>query len=99
MTTTPFAHPTPDPDLLHRLTELEATRARQLQSLPDSGQDELSSARRASTERNLHDVRAALARLAEGLYGVCAGCRRPISPERLELRFWSTTCVGCADRA
>lgn len=99
MTTTSLVHPTHDPDLLQRLTDLETAHVRQLQSLPDSGLDAVSSARRARTERGLHDVRAALARLGEGRYGICTGCQQPISPERLELRCWSTTCVGCADRA
>lgn len=32
----------------------------------------------------LEDLRAALRRLAEGTYGLCVACGRPIAPERLE---------------
>lgn len=96
MTTTPLVHPTPDADLLRQLTDLEAARSQQLQAMPDTDLDAVLSARRASTERVLQDVRTALQRLAEGRYGICTGCDRPISAERLELRCWTTTCVGCA---
>lgn len=99
MTTSALAHPTPDPELLVRLTDLQTTHERQLAELPESGLDAVASARRARTERNLQGVRAALTRLAEGRYGICVGCQQPIAPARLELRCWSTTCVGCADRA
>ena len=47
-------------------------------------------------ERHVSDVRAALARLEEGRYGVCERCGRPIPPERLEARPTARTCVGCA---
>lgn len=98
MTTTPLDRPTPDADLLRHLTDLEQARSQQLQALPDTDLDPVLSARRASTERILQDVRTALARLAEGRYGVCTGCDRPISAERLELRCWTTACVECAEQ-
>ena len=47
-------------------------------------------------EQHLREIDAALARLAEGTYGVCAGCGRPIAPERLEVRPTARTCVACA---
>ncbi|MCO8275992.1 TraR/DksA C4-type zinc finger protein [Actinoplanes sp. TRM 88003] len=40
-------------------------------------------------------VNEALARLAAGTYGRCAECGRAIPPERLEIRPFATTCVGC----
>jgi DnaK suppressor protein len=45
--------------------------------------------------RHLASVDAALARVAEGTYGVCVVCRRPIPTGRLEARPTATTCVGC----
>lgn len=47
-------------------------------------------------ERHVADVRAALARVAEGRYGTCERCGRPIPSERLEARPTARTCVGCA---
>ena len=41
-------------------------------------------------------VDAALLRVAEGTYGICEVCQRPIAGERLEAIPWAATCVGCA---
>lgn len=41
---------------------------------------------------------AALARMDEGSYGICATCGGPIQEERLEVRPLSVTCVDCASR-
>ncbi|MFH5822188.1 TraR/DksA family transcriptional regulator [Georgenia sp. AZ-5] len=46
----------------------------------------------------LGEVDTALARLAEGTYGRCAVCGRPIAPARLAARPTATTCVACAGR-
>jgi DnaK suppressor protein len=40
-------------------------------------------------------IDAALERIAQGAYGVCTRCGRPISPERLEARPWASLCIGC----
>jgi DnaK suppressor protein len=47
-------------------------------------------------ELHLAEVHAALARLAEGMYGVCVACGRLIPEERLEARPTALACVGCA---
>jgi DnaK suppressor protein len=44
----------------------------------------------------LDDVRRAEAKLADGTYGTCARCGRPIPVARLEARPWAPTCVDCA---
>lgn len=44
----------------------------------------------------LNAVEAALVRAAEGTYGVCEVCGRPIAAERLEAIPWAATCVSCA---
>jgi DnaK suppressor protein len=46
--------------------------------------------------QQLTAVDAALLRVAEGKYGVCEVCRRPIARERLEAIPWAATCVACA---
>jgi DnaK suppressor protein len=46
--------------------------------------------------QQLAAVNDALIRVAEGTYGVCAVCGRPIPPERLEVIPWAASCVSCA---
>ena len=48
------------------------------------------------TEQHLAEVDAALARLADGTYGLCERCGRPIPEGRLEARPVARTCVPCA---
>jgi RNA polymerase-binding protein DksA len=45
--------------------------------------------------QHLEDVDAALARLADGRYGICERCGRPIAVERLQVRPTARTCVSC----
>ena len=52
---------------------------------------------RAARE-HLADIDAALARLAEGSYGTCQACGRPIGAERLAARPAAHTCIGCTRR-
>jgi RNA polymerase-binding transcription factor DksA len=42
-------------------------------------------------------IRAALARIANGTYGVCARCGSAISPERLKAIPSTVTCVACSN--
>jgi RNA polymerase-binding transcription factor DksA len=41
-------------------------------------------------------VRAALARIAQGTYGTCANCGADIPRERLEAQPVATRCIRCA---
>lgn len=50
--------------------------------------------RAARAERD--DLDAALARVADGTYGVCVACGRPIPVERLQARPAADRCVACA---
>ena len=45
---------------------------------------------------HLAEVDRALERLADGTYGTCEGCGRPIAPARLEARPTARTCIDCA---
>ena len=47
-------------------------------------------------EVHLEEVAAALERVADGRYGICAVCGEEIDPARLEARPVARTCVGCA---
>lgn len=48
------------------------------------------------SRRHLDDVDAALRRVDDGSYGVCANCGRDIPPARLEARPFADNCVACA---
>jgi DnaK suppressor protein len=45
------------------------------------------------------EIEAALARLADGTYGRCEACGRPIAEGRLEALPTARTCIACAARA
>jgi RNA polymerase-binding protein DksA len=51
-----------------------------------------------AAREHLADVDAALARLADGSYGTCQTCGRPIGEERLAARPAARTCIGCTRR-
>jgi DnaK suppressor protein len=48
--------------------------------------------------RTLAELDAARERLAEGTYGRCERCGRPIAPERLSARPEARFCIACATR-
>jgi RNA polymerase-binding transcription factor DksA len=50
------------------------------------------------SREHLAEVDAALARVAEGTYGVCEECGAAIPDGRLEARPTARTCVACAGR-
>ena len=50
----------------------------------------------AQAERSVAAAERALAARAEGTYGTCERCGRPIGAERLEARPSATTCITCA---
>lgn len=48
------------------------------------------------TQISIQDIRAALARIVDGSYGVCATCGDRINPQRLEALPASVQCIACA---
>jgi RNA polymerase-binding transcription factor DksA len=50
-------------------------------------------------ERHLAEIDAAEARIADGTYGTCVVCGRPIPDERLEARPTARTCIDHAGTA
>lgn len=96
-------------DLLER--ELKDTQARmaqlreRLETKADYGpgrgdpavyQWEFNLALLQQAEDQAQQIRAALARLDAGTYGVCQKCGQPIDAERLELLPLTTHCISCA---
>jgi RNA polymerase-binding transcription factor DksA len=49
-----------------------------------------------AARRHLADIDEALRRLEAGAYGICERCGRPIPADRLAVRPFARTCVGCA---
>lgn len=47
----------------------------------------------------LRSVRQALARFADGSYGVCLHCEEDISPKRLNAVPWTSFCIKCQEAA
>lgn len=47
-------------------------------------------------EAHLDEVEAALGRLADGTYGICERCGRPVGESRLGARPRARTCIDCA---
>ena len=47
----------------------------------------------------LRNVRSALARIADGSYGICMHCEEDIKPKRLEAVPWAKYCIKCQEAA
>jgi DnaK suppressor protein len=62
------------------------------QSVPDP----VAQRRAADLKDTISEIDAALARIDAGTYGSCTRCGTAIPEERLELRPFSATCVGCS---
>lgn len=74
-----------------RLKQLTAVGA----SAGDAGEAHNQAALLAATRQNLEQITGALRRLAEGTYGDCERCTRPIPAERLEVVPHARFCVPC----
>ena len=47
----------------------------------------------------IRDIRAALARMEHGAYGVCLDCDESISAKRLAAVPWAALCIHCQEKA
>ena len=47
----------------------------------------------------LRNVKGALARIADGSYGVCLHCEEDIKPKRLDAVPWTKYCIRCQEAA
>ena len=61
----------------------------------DSAQDEISSQLAEVESRELASIDKALARMREGVFGSCEGCREKIPMARLNALPYATFCIEC----
>jgi DnaK suppressor protein len=47
----------------------------------------------------LRNVKGALARIADGSYGICLHCEEEIKPKRLDAVPWTKFCIKCQEAA
>ena len=94
--------------LEQRLSELVTRVGRMESTLRDPGSkdwqeratelenDEVLERLSEAERREMHEIRAALARIRDGSYAVCARCGGEIAARRLEALPYTSCCVGCA---
>src|SRR5579864_7792452 len=77
-----------------------------IEKSPDALDEVQNAAERELAIRNLdresqllRNVRAALARIDEGTYGICMHCEEDISPKRLAAVPWTAFCIQCQEVA
>jgi hypothetical protein len=87
------ANPIDTPRRLDATVRAVELRLRALPEPKDLGHRTI--AYRARLEQIMHETTQAQARLADGTYGTCLTCSRPISFTRLSERPWARECVYC----
>jgi len=77
-----------------------------IEKSPDALDEVQNAAERELAIRNLdresnllRNVRAALHRMNEGMFGVCMHCEEDISPKRLNAVPWAPYCIACQETA
>jgi DnaK suppressor protein len=77
-----------------------------IEKSPDALDEVQNAAERELAIRNLdresnllRNVRAALRRIDEGNFGVCAHCEEDISPKRVAAVPWTPFCIDCQEQA
>lgn len=53
---------------------------------------------RARLQQRQRKLEAALARIAQGSFGLCCECQEPIAPARLDADLASVFCADCAEQ-
>ena len=88
--------------LLERIAAETEGLSQPVDSTPEEGDrarlietHELQSSLLAQTQQHFEQVEAALKRLSQGTYGLCAVCGQPINPERLSALPYVATCFNC----
>src|SRR5438445_2675710 len=61
----------------------------------DSGNEEIATQLAELEARELNQIERALARMKQGIYGVCEHCQGKIPVSRLNALPYSTTCIEC----
>ena len=77
-----------------------------IEKSPDALDEVQNAAERELAIRNLdresnllRNVRAALHRIDEGMFGICLHCEEDISPKRLNAVPWAPYCIACQEIA
>jgi DnaK suppressor protein len=77
-----------------------------IEKSPDALDEVQNAAERELAIRNLdresnllRNVRAALHRMNDGMYGICLHCEEDISPKRLNAVPWAPYCIACQETA
>jgi RNA polymerase-binding transcription factor DksA len=88
-------------DILARSAEIEADLRHPLddnfsEQAIDLADDETLEGVDEVLRTEAREIRAALARIANGTYGICANCGATIPPERLAAYPMATRCIKCA---
>ncbi|GAA2428643.1 TraR/DksA C4-type zinc finger protein [Streptomyces macrosporus] len=84
-----------------RLGQERASRLAQLDAIKETGHEEtdrLMAAQKSAVLDVLKEIDAAFDRVADGSYGTCQGCGKPIPVERLEILPYTRCCVTCLRR-
>ncbi len=96
--------------VVHQMVELGADESGELTGAVDYG-DAFADGGAATAERtevlglvetlkhHLDDIDQALAKIADGNYGICQNCGEPIGEDRMQFRPTSTYCVDCKNNA
>ena len=76
-----------------------------IEKSPDALDEVQNAAERELAIRNLdrdsnmlRQIRRALARIADGSYGVCLHCEEDISPKRVNAVPWAAYCIKCQEQ-
>jgi len=62
-------------------------------------EDELAVGLMAIEASQLDDIDAAIKRISDGTYGICANCEKPIARKRLEVLPFARRCLTCESNA
>ena len=91
-------------ELTGNLEEIKFDTLAKMGRVAEDDQAQMSHEEFISLQRNsmdytaLRQVNAAIERIGNGDYGVCAACDEPISEKRLKAIPWAKYCVLCQDR-
>ncbi len=80
---------------LSALTELSLAQGELADVALDSAHEEVTSQMAEVESRELGQIEEALNRMAEGRYGDCEECEKPIPLARLEALPYATYCIKC----
>ncbi len=83
-----------DADVHHKKEPVEKDFAEQVTQREN---DEVLLAIDEEAQQTIHLIDAALARIKEGMYGICASCGEKIPDARLAALPYVTTCIDCAE--